>query len=142
MSSEKINTVLIAELIGKIKREYSIKDDKEVADLIGISAQNFSAKKKKGTVVNDILAWAIENNNDLNLLFKNEKIDGRRKQNLKNCYLENVACWINETLIEDVRNQNWFEVQFEKAFPEFKKWKEEKENKEKILPGTTIKKVA
>lgn len=126
MSSEKISKLLIDDLVRRIKQEHLIKDDKELADLIGLSAQNFSAKRKKGTVVNDILAWAILNNKDLNLLFKGAESNGRAERKKGNRYLEDVSGWINEMLTKDERNQIWFEVQFEKNFPEFKKWMEAK----------------
>jgi|GEM_PF-3559438 len=142
MSSKIINEKLIGELIEKIKLEYSLSDDKEVANLIGISAQNFSAKKKKGTVVNDILCWAIEKDKDLNFLFKSHGYDEKKASKKGNQYLEEAFGWINKLLTEDVRNQNWFEVQFEKAFPEFIEQKEEKEGKGALKTGDPIKKVA
>lgn len=127
MSSDKINESLIDSIVGRIKQEYSLKGDNQVADLIGISAQNFSLKKRRGTVINDILLWAVYNNKDLNLLFKGKASREASVRRRDNIYLDKAFEWANETLTKDVRNQNWFEVQFEKAFPEFLTWKEGKE---------------
>ena len=35
--------------------------------------------------------------------------------------------WLTDEVIKNPKREFWFEVEFEKAFEEFKKWKEEKE---------------
>lgn len=127
MSSDKISDLLIEEVIRRIKAEYSLKGEKEVAELIGISPQNFSKKKTKKTVINDIFQWALINDKDLNLLFKSEQTNTMVVKEIR-CinyeYLDKIREWISKKLIEDPRNKNWFEVEFEKVFQDFKEWKE------------------
>ena len=122
--------MLIDKVVDRIKREYSLKEDKEVAELIGISPQNFSKKKAKGTIISDLFEWSIINGKDLNLLFKGEKrevrMEAEEKRN-ENNYLTMINEWISKKLNEDPRTAVWFEVEFERAFDEFKIWKEEKE---------------
>lgn len=127
MSSKIINDLFIERLIERIKKENSLKEDKEVATLIGLSPQNFSTKKKKGTVVNDILGWALSENKNLDLLFKGEEKIRNSKPKSRYSYLDAVKEWIDEKLIDDPRNRNWFEVEFEKAFQEFKEWRQKRE---------------
>jgi hypothetical protein len=145
MSSEKISDLFIEEVIRRVKKECSIKDEKDVADLIGISPQNFSKKKTQKSVINDIFKWAILNDKDLNLLFKGEAnggVDIRSEQKRKYEYLEKIDEWIAKKLSEDSRNKDWFEIEFEKFFPEFKKWKEEKEESEEREASIAHRKVA
>ena len=141
MSSVKIDDLLIEQVITRIKEEYRLKENKQVAELIGLSQQNFSKKKNKGTVLNDILEWSLKTDKDLNFLFKGQ-VQLREERKVRNVFLENIVEWISKKLIEDPRNKNWFEVEFEKAFDEFKKWKEEKEESEAREANTSTRKVA
>lgn len=54
----------ISVISGKIK-------DKEIAEIIGLSAPDFSKRKKKGTdsLIRHFLEWGIKNNINLNWLF-------------------------------------------------------------------------
>lgn len=141
MSSVKIDDLLIEQVITRIKEEYRLRENKQVAELIGLSQQNFSKKKNKGTVLNDILEWSLKTDKDLNFLFKGQ-VQSREEKKVRNVFLENIVEWISKKLIEDPRNKNWFEVEFEKAFDEFKKWKEEKEESEARENSTSTRKVA
>ena len=38
--------------------------------------------------------------------------------------------WLSEEVKKNPKRESWFEIEFEKAFQEFKKWKEEKEESE------------
>ena len=133
MSSEIINESLIEAIIEKIKKEHSLRDNKDVAQLIGISAQNFSLKKKRGTLINDMLAWAIAKNQDLNYLFKIDselKGKGKAKENPKNRkfdILNEIEEWLGQEVEKDPKNEIWFQIQIEKSVTGFKKWKEEKQ---------------
>lgn len=141
MSSVKINDLLIDQVVGRIKEEYRLKENKQVAELIGLSQQNFSKKKSKGTVLNDILEWSLKTDKDLNFIFKGQ-VQLREEKKDRDVFLENIVEWISKKLIEDPRNKNWFEVEFEKAFDEFKKWKEEKEESKAREASTSTRKVA
>ena len=148
MSSEIINESLIETIIEKIKKEHSLKDNKDVAQLIGISAQNFSLKKKRGTLINDMLAWAIEKNQDLNYLFKidNGLEEKKRKKeipkNRKFDILNEVEEWLGEEVKKDPNNEIWFQIQIEKSIAGFKKWKEEKEESAAAAAYSSTRKVA
>lgn len=141
MSSIKINDSLIEQVVGRIKEEYRLKENKQLAELIGLSQQNFSKKKSKGTVLNDILEWSLKTDKDLNFIFKGQ-VQLREEKKDRDVFLENIVEWISKKLNEDPRNKNWFEVEFEKAFDEFKKWKEEKEESEAKEASTSTRKVA
>ena len=46
--------------IKRLKRAFSLKTDRELSDLFGISRQDFSARKKRETLGKHILSWAAE----------------------------------------------------------------------------------
>jgi len=58
----------ILEIINRIKRLKSVKKDYQVAEIIGISKENFNNKKKRNTLVPDIVNWATNECLDLNWL--------------------------------------------------------------------------
>ena len=129
MSSEIINESLIESIIEKIKKEYSLRDNKEVAQLIGISAQNFSLKKKRGTLINDMLAWAIEKNQDLNYLFKiiSDKPQRQSEVDGMNQLLTDVNEWLNEEeKHKDAEFRILFRQQMIRAFFDYEKWIKER----------------
>ncbi|WLE97246.1 MAG: hypothetical protein QTN59_00115 [Candidatus Electrothrix communis] len=50
-------------------------------------------------------------------------------------YLLQVISWFKEITLQDPRKKTWFEIQFEKAFPEFVEWvrsREAEEEKRKV----------
>lgn len=58
----------ISKIINRIKAFKALKKDKQVAVIIGLSEQNFNNKKKRNTLIPDIVEWAINNGVDLNWL--------------------------------------------------------------------------
>lgn len=54
-------------IIDKIKKDLKVRTDKELARLIGLSQQNFHNRKKKGSVLGEILVWAVKNKIHLSL---------------------------------------------------------------------------
>ncbi len=125
MSSEIINESLIEAIIEKIKKKHSLRDNKDVAQLIGISAQNFSLKKKRGTLINDMLAWAIEKNQDLNYLFKitSEEPERLSEGSEMNPLLPDVNEWLNEEeKHKDAEFRILFRQQMIRAFFDYEDW--------------------
>jgi transcriptional regulator with XRE-family HTH domain len=50
--------------------------------------------------------------------------------------------WLTQEVKKNPKREVWFEVEFEKAFEEFKKWKEEKEESEEREASIANRKVA
>jgi hypothetical protein len=59
-------------VIGRIEALKGITGDKFIAGALGISPQDFSNRKKRGTLLPVIFEWAINENIDLNWLMKGE----------------------------------------------------------------------
>jgi hypothetical protein len=57
-------------IIKRMKQLSCLKTDRDVADLFGLSAQDFSRRKKQGTLLPLIVDWGIINNVDLDWLLK------------------------------------------------------------------------
>jgi len=59
-------------VIDKIKKVKGLSKDAEVAKLLGLSPPDFSARKKKGTILPLIVDWAVNENVNLDSLLKND----------------------------------------------------------------------
>ncbi|MDH4317715.1 MAG: hypothetical protein OEV64_04950 [Desulfobulbaceae bacterium] len=102
-------------------------NEKQLADILGMKAGNFSARKKKGTLWVVITEWAVENKIDTNWLLM-----GIKKQEIGavDGYLGEIKEWLDELSSKDPRKLTWFEIEFEKYFPDFTKWKQKREQDE------------
>lgn len=64
--------VNLEEILNKIKLLKNISKKKEIAELLGISPQDFSARVKRDTILPLIVNWAINENVNLDWLVKGE----------------------------------------------------------------------
>jgi hypothetical protein len=60
----------ILRIINKLKKHKGFSTDKEIADLFGLSEQDFNNRKKRGTILPLILNWAVNESVDLEGLFR------------------------------------------------------------------------
>ena len=68
----RINEKLIIE---KFKTLTKCKNDKDASRMLGISQQNYSHRKSRGTLLSLIAKWGINNDIDLNWLLKDNTMN-------------------------------------------------------------------
>jgi phage repressor protein C with HTH and peptisase S24 domain len=69
--------VNLDDIIGRLKRVSGIPQNKELADILGISSSDFSNRKKRGTLLPMIIDWAIHENVNLHWLVTGEEPEGK-----------------------------------------------------------------
>jgi len=126
-------------IIDRLKILTGKSEDQELANLLGLKKANFSARKQRDSLLDVITEWGINNNVDLNYLLKGES---HSNEKVDNKFLKTVEQWIDLKNKDDSRFKVWFEVEFENAFQEFKKWKEEKEESAGYTDSSSTRKVA
>ncbi|WP_319406115.1 helix-turn-helix domain-containing protein [uncultured Desulfosarcina sp.] len=72
----------------RIKSIRNISKDKEIAILLDLSPQDFSNRKKRGTLIDPIVRWGINENVDLNWVLNGKKISNREGESTQNVYPE------------------------------------------------------
>ena len=107
-------------IINRLKEMTGKATDKDLAEMLDMKKGNFSARKQRDSLIDVVAEWGIKNDVDLNYLMKGKKVSS-----LKYGFLSKISDWIDSLSKEDTRTLPWFELQFEKKFPDFKKWKEE-----------------
>ena len=112
-------------IINRLKEMTGKTTDKDLAEMLDMKKGNFSARKQRDSLIDVVTEWGIKNDVDLNYLMK-----GKKASSLKYGFLSKISDWIDSLSKEDTRTLPWFELQFEKKFPDFKKWKEEGEETE------------
>jgi len=149
------------ETLKRLKKITNSKSDKDLAILLGLKPSNFSLRKQRGTLLSELVNFAIQTNIDLNLLlrghideksnlsknlaqnFSNENPTHQTTETQTNTsrfadpIIENIEMWLKEMRGEEPEISSWFKIELKKKFPEFKEWcerKERKENEENILP--------
>ena len=65
----------IIPIIIRIKTLKGLDTDSQVAELIGLSGANFSNRKRKGSLLDPIVKWAMDERLDLNWLLMGESQD-------------------------------------------------------------------
>jgi len=55
-----VENIEIDTILTRFKFATGLKNDRDIADLIGISPQNFNNRKKRGTLLSPILEWAAK----------------------------------------------------------------------------------
>ena len=58
----------IETILSRIQKSYGLKKDKEVANLIGLGPNDFSNRKKRGSLLKAIVEWAAHENVSLDWL--------------------------------------------------------------------------
>ncbi|WP_306545876.1 hypothetical protein [Desulfobulbus sp.] len=131
---------------GRIKERTDIRTFSELADLVGTTGPYISRKKKE----NDFpVIWAYEIAQKYKLSTDWIMTGGEKRSSgdLKNHgqRLEitgKIEEWLMEEIRKNPKRKDWFEVEFDKAFEEFKKWKEEKEESAAAAAYSSNRKVA
>ena len=114
------------------KNETEIKNLSELAKNIGVKQPSVSARKKKGDFP---IEWAYLVGEKYNLSTKWILTGQEPKRfdqivvtrSIKNEYLIQLEEWLQKKTAEDPRQEVWFQVQLEGAFPEFKEWLRKKQ---------------
>ncbi len=63
----------VNDVINRIKKHAGLKNDKDIAVLLGLSAADFSNRKKRGTLLPVVLEWAVNENVNLQWLVHGEE---------------------------------------------------------------------
>lgn len=114
-----------------------VKEDKKLAEIIGIIPEELANRKRRGTLVQTIFSEAIKRKMNLNEIFyPHEKIGIKRK------FLQEIEEWLDELEKEEPGRDLWFEYQFKDNFSGFKEWKEGKEEERKLEPEALPYKIA
>lgn len=113
------------------------KEDKQLAEIIGMTPEELANRKRRGTLVQLIFAEALKRGFDLNAIFQPNKSQG-----LKRDFLMEIEEWLDQLCKKQEGREVWFEHQFLDNFSNFREWKEEKERKEEIRVDTSIQKIA
>jgi len=66
-------------VIERIKVIQGLQSDKELAPLLGLTSADFSNRKRRGTLIPLLFEWALENDCDLNELFRGLTGEGATK---------------------------------------------------------------
>ena len=114
------------ERMREIRKDYGL-NQKEMADKFGISLSTLQRYEKSNNFpdVSVLLELAMSGFNIHWLLTG----DGEKlawKAAASNRYLNDIGRWLMEESEKEKKTREWFEVQFEIAFPTFKAWKENK----------------
>nr|WP_320011293.1 helix-turn-helix transcriptional regulator [uncultured Desulfobulbus sp.] len=122
----------------------------QLSEIIGIShgslsgLENGKSKPSAETLSNFCLYTEI----DIKWLLTGEKAKEEKKESPINRERKKIEIlnqaeeWLEEIVEKNPKREIWFEVEFEKTFQEFKKWKEEKETETIEKDYTSNRKVA
>ncbi len=128
MSTKKEPQLNFSDIWKRITQETDIKNQAQLADLIGIKPVNVSKKKK----VNEFpVYWAyivaIEYGLSLDwLITGKESTWSEERKVTENSYISLIDEWVTEMKREDQRREEWFKCNFEDCFPSFKSWAQRK----------------
>ncbi len=110
-------------IMNRIKAATGIKNISQLAKIIEIP-QSTASRKKASNEFEIEWAYLLSIQFDLSMKWILTG-EGQEKAN-KNAFLSLIEDWIDEIAEKDPRNEVWFELQFEKSFPEFKEWTQRK----------------
>jgi hypothetical protein len=122
-SGKKIVMDDFSTIMDRIRMATGIKNINQLAKIIEIPQSTASRKKASNEFE---IEWAYLLSIQFNLSMKWILTgEGQEKTN-KRAFLARIGEWIDEIAENDPRNEVWFELQFEKLFPEFKEWTQRK----------------
>lgn len=120
------------ERIREIRKDYGL-NQKEMAEKLGVSLSTLQ-RFEKSTHFPDIgvLLDLILSGYNIHWLITGDGEKFAWKIAVHNQYLNDVGRWLMEESEKEKKTREWFEVQFEIAFPTFKEWKsrQKKEDRE------------
>lgn len=138
-------------LDGVVKRLLEVKglsQGKEAAKILGISPADLSNRKKRGSLLPLLVEWAVNEGVNLHWFITGENTEkdrekpGKTEKIRRFDILNQAEEWLTAEVKMNPKREIWFEVEFEKAFEEFKKWKEEKEESDAKEAYASTRKVA
>lgn len=119
------------------KRLVGVKEDKQLAEIIGIIPEELANRKRRGTLIQTLFLEAIKRELNLNEIF----YPGKKKA-LAREFLQEIEEWLDQLSKKEQGRDVWFEHHFKDSFAGFKEWKEEKEKSEGGENGFLSSKVA
>jgi len=129
MSNKKIVFDNFLTICERLKKELSIKTDKQLLEIIDTTQPTFSRRKIEN---NFSIEWAysISIKKDLQIKWimtgEGLKRIGERKAIRKIALLDEIESWLNELMEKDPSREAWFGHQFRDSFKSFAKWEEKK----------------
>jgi transcriptional regulator with XRE-family HTH domain len=137
------------EAMGKRIKEFRIRNGMtlvQLSEIIGIShgslsgLENGKSKPSAETLANFCLNTEI----DIRWLLTGKEANSKKDVSKIKKFeiLTQAEEWLTQEVKKNPKREVWFEVEFEKAFEEFKKWKEEKEESEEREASIANRKVA
>jgi hypothetical protein len=122
MSSEIEGKLDIESVLADLKNQLGMSTEKELAEIMGISPNDFNNRKRRGTLINLLFSFSIDRKLDLNRLFYSAETELHKIE----C-LEEIERWIRELIKDNPKRIDWFRLQFEDSFPTFLNWKKERQ---------------
>lgn len=143
MSNKKIEKQSFIEIETRIKKEFGLKKQNQVIEMLGIPQGTYSTRKNRDNFSEEwVVILHIHYKLQIQWILngKGEKYVGGTKKNVECNFLEKIDEWISDMKQEDSESEIWFKVQFKKLFPEFKEWQNRKKQSEGY--NSSISKVA
>ena len=111
----------------RVKTALGIEKSTSLIEIIGTSQPTYSRRKSEN---NFKIEWAYsiaaQKKLSTDWIMTGEGPKNRENQTqpteIDSDYLSQVIFWFKEITLQDPRKKTWFEIQFEKAFPEFVEW--------------------
>ncbi|MGR0479873.1 MAG: helix-turn-helix domain-containing protein [Candidatus Electronema sp. V4] len=128
MSTKKEPQLNFSEIWERITKRTKIKNQAQLADLIGIKPVNIS-KKKKADEFPVYWAYIVATEYKLSLdwlITGKEPIQAESGNYPTNSLILLINEWFEEMRMEDIGREEWFRCNFEDSFPSFKSWVQRK----------------
>ncbi|MBI5557496.1 MAG: helix-turn-helix domain-containing protein [Deltaproteobacteria bacterium] len=116
----------------RISREINLKNYIQLVEIIGIS-QSVISKRKNENIFPVEWAYVLSKKYGLSIEWilegKGEKkLSAKEPDGPELNFLKEIENWIEQEKKTVPKISDWFEVEFEKKFPEFAKWKRKSDN--------------
>lgn len=67
-------------LVRRLKEQFKVKQDRDLAEIFNVSPFMFSAwKRSKGRLIEEVVKYGVKNHLDFNKIFYNEEVDVKKK---------------------------------------------------------------
>jgi len=135
MSRKKTINFDFEEVFERVKKATDIRSLVQLAEIIDVTQQAVSLNKKKNIFP---IEWAYiiseQFNLELNWLVKGEE---KEKEETIFCerktqILNEIERWLDTENEKQPKTIDWFEVEFEKKFPDFAEWKRKAEEEREV----------
>lgn len=122
-----VSIMAFGERLKEIRKDYGL-NQREMAEKFGISLSTLQRYEKSNNFpeISVLLELALSGFN-IHWLVTGDGEKFAWKAVANNQYLNEIGIWLQEEEKNEKKIREWFEVQFEMAFPKFKEWKQRKE---------------